>query len=190
MIDLEVIGIKGLEQALKGTSKQLPRELMIAVNATAKKVRTGMGRQVREELTVKAKDLKPILKVRKKANRSQISALVRLDKTKRLSLKAFGVRQTRAGVSFKISKRTGRKTVRGGFMGPKPGRPAARLGGHAYIRRGPARYPIVRMHGASPGGAYEKQNMRPRTINDGATELAKQVQRRVRFNTLKKQGLI
>lgn len=190
MIDLQIQGVKELELALEGTSKKLPRELTIAVNSTARKVRTGMSKQIRGELVVKSADLNKILNLASKAKPTSIVAKVLLFGTKRLSLKAFKPRQTRKGVSYKVSKSKGRKVAPSAFMGPRPGAIAIRLRGHAYKRMGRARYPIARLHGPSPGGVYALQKMRPKTIVDGVSELNKQIERRIRFNLLKKQGLI
>lgn len=190
MITLDVEGIDELTKALGGAAKRLPRELTIAVNATAKKVATNMSKQVRGELVVKAADLKKVLRVKSRANKGNITAVVQLDEKRRLTLKSFGARQIRSGVSYKISKSSGRKTVPGGFMGPRPGVKAAKLRGHAFKRTGSARYPIVLLHGVSPWGVYTRRGMLPQTIQDGVRELNKQIARRIRFNVLKRERLI
>ena len=190
MIDMKVTGIKELVKACEGTSRKMPKELAIAVNATTKKVRSEMSKQLRGEFSVKAADLKPILAVKGRATPTKIGSMVQLDATKRMSLKSFRPRQTRAGTAYTISKKSGRKTAPGAFMGPRPGAMAIRLRGHVYARLGASRYPIVQLKGPSPGGVYIKQRMRPKTVSVGSAELSKQIDRRVRFILLKKQGLI
>ena len=183
-------GVDELARALDNAARDLPRESSIAINGTRTQVVKGMSKQIREELAVKAKDLKTTLKARKRATKSSLNASVQLDHSSRLSLRAFGSRQTRKGVSYLTHKGRGRQIVPGGFMGPKPGVKAPRLGGHAYKRQGTARKPIVRLHGASAWGSYTKNNMQPRTVREGEHALEKQIERRIRFNVLKKQGLI
>lgn len=190
MISMKVEGIDALEAELEGDRKRLPRELSVAVNATSRKVVTNMSRQIRDEITAKSKEVKKVLKVNKKSNKNTLSSNVRLSHEKRLSLKAFNPRQTRKGISYKISKREGRKMVPGGFMGPRPGSKAPRLGGHAFKRVGKNRTPIVKLHAVSPWAVYQKNHMRPATVRDAEAELRKQIERRIRFLRLKKQGAI
>jgi len=183
MIDIKITGIKELRAALNGTTRQLPKELATAVNATAKKVSSEMSKQVRTELVVKAADVKKVLKVRRKATQQSIGAVVQLSESARLPLKYFNASQKRTGVSYKISKTDGRRTAPGAFI-------SAKLGGHAFKRTGKARLPITKLYGASPGGVYTKKHMEIKTIRDGSTELTKQINKRIRFILLKKQGLI
>lgn len=190
MITLELKGADELAAVLDDTAKQLPQDLAIVCNATAKKVRTHMSRQIREEITAKAGEVKKTLKQSKRANRGSLGAAVTLSETQRLSLKAFGAKQTSTGVSYRISKKGGRKRVLGGFRGPRPGVVAPRLGGHAFKRTTRKRSPIVKLHGISPWGVYTKRHMERETLDVGQRELDKQVQRRIRFRLLKKAGQI
>ena len=173
----------------KDAPKMLAREIIIAVNATAKKTRTTMNREVRTELAVTAGSINKVLKI-KRASKSRLGATVTLEKEDRLPLKDFKPRQTRAGVSYRISKRGGRKTAPDAFMGPRPGVIASKLRGHVYKRRGRARKPINMLHGASPWGVFMKRRLRIPTIADGEKELHKQLSKRIRFQQLKRTGQI
>ena len=186
MITVDTRGIRELERALGDAKKRLPKEVAIAINRTAKWTTTQISRQVRDELNVKVRDVKKALSQRGKANASKLSTVVQLDKEKRLSLKYFGARQTRRGVTAKVGKKRRRTLIPDGFMGPRPGAVAVRLGGHAYKRTGRGRTPIVKLHGASPWGAYVKNNMRPETVKESSRELQKQIQRRIQFNLFKR----
>lgn len=190
MITLDVAGVKELEKALGDDAKSLPRHLSAAINASATKVRSNVSKQVREELAAPAKDIAKVLKVKSRAKASSLGATVQLDEEKRLSLKSFGARQTRAGVTYKTSPKEGRKRVDGAFMGPRPGVIAQKLNGHAYKRRGQSRKPIVKLMGASPWGAYVVHKMERKTVKDGQAELEKQVKRRIQFVELKRAGVI
>lgn len=190
MITLDVQGIEQLKAVLGDKQKRLPNELAIAVNATARKVASEMSKDIRSDLAVKAKDLKKVIRIKSRASKGDITAVVQLDEERRLTLKSFGARQVKAGVSYQISKSAGRKVVTGGFMGPRPGKLEPKLRGHAFKRLGPARYPIVVLHGVSPWGFYTKKNMLRGTIAQGVRELNKQIQRRIRYHLLKQSGTI
>lgn len=187
---MQVEGVKELQAALEGTSKKLPQELKIAVNATAKKTRTSMSREVRKELATKAKSVNKVINIVSKATAQNLTSTVRLSKTKRIPLRDFGARQVRKGVSYKISKTKGRQLAGSAFQGPRPGAIRAKWKGRVFKRVGKSRLPIVQLYGPSPWGVFVKRQLRSPVVHDSNTELAKQVQRRVRFNTLKKQGLI
>lgn len=190
MIDLNVTGINKLKQAIEGTRRNLPGELRIAINATAKKVSSEVSKEIRKELALKAKDVKRHIVVKRKATKTRLSAMVQLSESRRPTLKSYGARQTWAGVSYKISKKTGRRVVKGGFMGPRPGVLAPRLRGHAFTRKGANRYPLQILRGPSPWAAFAKNRMIIPVSNVGEKELEKQITRRIRFNLLNKQGLI
>ena len=172
-----------MQKAIAGTKRDLPKELSIALNATAKKVSTKMSKQVREELVIKAGDVKKSLAIKRKARPQSLGAVVQLSKSARLPLKYFGATQRKKGVGYKISKTDGRRIAPGAFI-------SAKLGGQVFKRAGKSRLPIFKLYGASAGGVYTKKYMEVETVRDGSIELRKQIQRRVRFVLLKKQGLI
>jgi len=182
--------LRELEAMVKATRRKLPNELKIAINATARKTKTTMSRQVRQELATSAKAVNRTVKITSKATRTSLHSNVRLSKTARVSLKEYKARHTRSGVSYKISKRQGRKTVAGAFMGPKPGATAVKLRGHAFKRVGKKRLPIQKLHGPSPWGVFKVQKLKQPTVKATRQELTKQIRRRIRFLRLKKSGTI
>lgn len=190
MIAVEVTGINELEKALGDDIKQLPRQLSAAINATSKKVKAGISKQIRQELAAPAKDVNAVIKVASKAAPTRLGSSVVLKEQSRLSLKAFGARQTKSGVSYKTSPRKGRKRIDSAFMGPRPGVIAQKLGGHVYKRKGQGRKPITKLMGASPWGAYIVNGMQGKTVLDGTNELKKQILRRAKFIALKRSGAI
>lgn len=185
MITLDIQGVKQLEKDMGEKAYRLPELLATSVNETAKKVKVQVNKNIREHLAVKAKDIRPMLEPRKRANKNSISALIVIDKEKRLSLKRFGAKQTKQGVSYTLSKKAGKRYVPGGFMGPRPGVIAPRLNGHAFKRTGKGRTPIAKLHGASPWGAYVVNHLERITVVDGNKELTKQINRQL--NRLYKQ---
>lgn len=189
-VDLPLRELARLERAVKESGRKLPQEVAVAINATAKKVRSEVNKGIREELAVKKKDIDKTLQITLKATRHTHGAEVTLAKSRRIPLRDFGARQTRAGVSAKISKTRGRKTILGAFQGPKPGLVKASWRGHVFSRLGPGRLPIVKLFGPSPWGVYIKRGQERATKKLVEAELRKQLQKRIRFNVLKASGAI
>lgn len=189
-IDIDKNQIRQLKKAIDGVKTSITRELRVAVNAAARKTKTIVSRNVRSELAVTAREVNKLITVTVRSTGNYPTATIRLRKSQRLSLKGFSPRQTKKGTSYRISKTEGRKTVAGAFRGPRPGVIAQRLGGHVYKRLGKSRKPIVKMHGPSPWGTFKVKNMKLPTEQESRSELRKQIERRIRFRTLKKAGKI
>jgi len=189
VIDFSVRGVKELQRVLADQADRLPREMATAINATAKATQRQMAKEVTKELSVPQKVVASTLSQSRKASRSELKAAVRLSKTKRISLKEFGARQTKAGVSAKISKSKGRTTVPGGFQGPKVGAMLARWRGNAFKRLAKTRLPIVKLQGPSPWGVFVKTGATKASVEFAQQELEKQVQRRIRA-VMVRRGLI
>lgn len=189
-MSIDAKDVKRLQESLGKRAKRLPQELAVAVNAATKKGRSEINKEIRKELAVKAASLNRVLKQTKKATKASGTAQITLNKEQRLSLKDFGARQNKAGVSYKISPKKGRKLIAGGFMGPKPGVTAIKLRGNAFKRMGKTRLPIVKLMGASPWGAWHVNKLRTPMTKIIQAELKKQIERRIRFHVLKAQGAI
>lgn len=205
-IEIDKGKLKELRKAVDKAGKSFPREFAAAINKTATATRTskmGISQKIREELVVKAGDLNPLIEIDRRASPSRLTARVRLEKTSRLSLKWFKPNHIAAGVSYRISKTAGRNTVYGAFMGPKPGQLAPKLYGGVYKRSGGAkvkaskgryvgkmREPIVKLMGPSPWGVFVKNRMSIRQVKDIREMLTKQMDRRIRENILRANGII
>lgn len=184
--------VRGLQKAIEGTKRNAKKEMAVAVNKTAKKGTGIINKEIRTELAVKKKSIDSVITVRRKADAKarDASALLQLKKSKRLALKEFGARQTKAGVSYKISKSKGRSMVPSGFMGPRPGAVAVKLNGHAFTRKTKKRNPIRKLWGPSPWGVFQVQRMRKPSVKEIRMELNKQMKRRINYIKLKKKGQI
>jgi len=182
--------IASLKAAIKDTTRKLKAELRVAVNATANKSKSIINKEIRSELATTAKAVSSTIRINRKASGDDISAEVEVKKTGRISLREFGARQGRSGTSYKISKTKGRKTIPTAFQGPKPGLMKASWRGHVFKRVGKARLPIVKLFGPSPFGVMTVGKKLDPSIEQTQAELQKQIERRVRFITLKKTGAI
>lgn len=179
-----------LADAVERAGRKLPREIATACNATARKTKSLIAKGVTTELATKQKTVKQHVSQSRKAVPTKLQAGVRLNKSKRIPLKEFKPRQTRAGVSYRISKRTGRATIPGAFQGPRPGLMKASWRGNVFRRVGKARLPIVKLYGPSPWGVFVKRKMGGPTAKQAQAELMKQLERRIRFNNLKADGTL
>lgn len=189
-ITLPTRQIKRLEEAAKKASRKLPSEVAAAVNATARKAKTQISREIRRELAAPAKAVNKALRQTRKAKRQNPSAVLTLEKSRRIPLRDFGARQNKTGVSVRISKRAGRKTIPGAFQGPKPGAIKASWQGNVFKRVGRSRLPIRKLKGPSPWGVFREQKLSRQTVRFIKKELRKQLERRIRFNVLKASGAI
>ena len=176
--------IAELQRLLGGVSKKIKRELAIAVNETAKHTKGTIAKQIVAELAVAQKVVKDKLTIKRANNADRNpTAKVTLDKTKRIPLRDFGARQNKTGVSVKISKSRGRKTIPSAFM-------VDRYGDHVYKRSSKARAVGRRKKGPSPWGVFVKNNLKEPTADDAKDVLRKNVERRIRFIKLKQSGAI
>lgn len=183
-------GARELAKALDGDAKKIRQQTKIAINYTAKWTKKQMAKQVQQELNVKQKDLtkRRIFEVKREATTKKLSAVVELKHTARLPLKDFGPKQNKRGTAYRVSKNSGRTTAQSAFMGPRPGQPAMKLGGHVFKRQGKARTPLIKLHGASPWGSYQVNNMRPMTVSETEKRLEIEIGKRVRTVLRRKQG--
>ena len=120
--------MRRLEKELKDVPKQFNKLAVRAINKTAKKHATAVKKKLRTYVRVKQASLKDIVYVSSIARGEILNARVTVSKTARPSLKAFGAKQNKKGVSYKISK-SERGFRKGHFIG------RGKLNGHVYKRR-------------------------------------------------------
>jgi hypothetical protein len=206
-IEIDKGKLKELMEATQKAGKLFSKELAGAINQVSKKTRLDMGREVRKIIAVKKEPSERHIKVISTATAQSLQAVVTLSKGKkpyRPGLQDFGAKQNGAGVSYKISKTGGRKTVKGAFMGPKPGQLAHKLYGGVWKRQGAARkvtkktsvylgkvrQPIIKLRGVSVYAAYKKNDLSGPQVKVIEAELAKQMERRIKLNILRANGLV
>lgn len=192
MIEIEIKPnqLKRLREAVGKSKKNLKKELAGAINATSKKTKLQVGRDIRKTVNLKKDEAEKPLSLRATATESSLVAIVSLKKTKRLGLRHFGARQDKRGVSYKISKTGGRSRVNGAFQGPKPGVMKISWKGNAFKRVGKERLPIIMLKGVSAFGAYAKNDLEGPQVKEINKELSKQMERRINLNILRANGLV
>ena len=126
-----------------------------------------MTELIRKEVQVKVKDVKfrvgsqkKQLYQSKKANRKKPHARIQVNKYRPPGLQHYGAKQNKRGVTYKISKKEGRKLLKSAFMGPYPGAIAVKLRGGVWIRTQKARYPIARKRGPSIWAVVKKNRLK------------------------------
>lgn len=182
--------IAAMKAAIENTGRNLRKELAVACNATASKGKSLIAKQIGKELATPQKNIRATISQSKKAKDSDISATLEVRKDRRISLKEFGARQTKKGVSYKISKTRGRKSIPGSFQGPRPGLINVRTKGNVFKRVGKARLPIVKLYGPSSWGVFVVGKKQGPSVTEIEAELKKQIDRRIRFIALKASGTI
>lgn len=189
-IEVNTQQAKLLERAINLTGKNLRRELAMAINATSTKTKRVVNSEIRKELAVSKKAVDVAIRGTGRATADRLSTSVMLRKTKRIPLKEFKPNQKKEGVSYRISKSSGRRTMRGAFMGPKPKVRKVSWKNNVFKRKGKSRLPIVKKFGPSPWAVFLKQDSIKPTEAETQAELQTQVMRRVRENVLRATGVI
>lgn len=192
MIEIQINAkqLKRLREAVGKSKKSIKKELAGAINATSKKTKLQVGRDIRKTVNLKKDEAEKPLSIRSKATETNLVAVVSLKKTRRLGLRHFGARQDKRGVSYKIGKTGGRSRVDGAFQGPRPGVMKMSWKGNAFKRVGKERLPIVMLKGVSAFGAYAKNDLEGPQVKEINAELSKQMERRINLNILRANGLV
>lgn len=182
MIDLSVkpSQIKRIEAALGSKAKQVPRKVASAVNKTATRTKGFMAKEVSKELALTQKNIKSTISIPERATPNNLGVKIVLRESKKIPLRDYGARQTKRGVSYKISRRGSRKLVEKGFQGPTPNIRKVSWRGRVFARVGESRLPIVQLYGPSPWGAFNKNKMRRPVLKLAKKQLRKELAEQVR----------
>ena len=172
-----------MKAVIENTGRNLRKELVIACNQTANKGESIIAKQIGKELAVPQKTIKLAISTGRKANEVNIKTSVDVKNDGRINIGYFGARQTKKGVSYKVSKSKGRKTIDGAFR-------IAKYNGKVYKRKGSARLPLKGVYGPSPWGVFVVGKKVEPSTQEIEAELKKQIDRRIRFINLKASGAI
>lgn len=158
----------------------LPKEMRIVSWKTAKKTKSLIAKSITQELATPQKVVRSKLT---QVRSGPTGAEVTLKKTARISLRDFGARQTKKGVSYKVSKTKGRKTIASAFIIKK-------FGGHVFKRVSKVRTSHTQRYGPSPWGVFVKKQKDNQVMPKVELELHKQLAERLRYQKLKQSGAI
>jgi len=184
-LEVEGRGFDALKNLISDSPKKLAKQTAIAANRTAKAHTKEISRSVRDEVSMKNKVVLRAVKVTKKASGVESQgAEITVQKKKRESLKEFGARQTKKGVSYRISKKGKRGFVPGAFI-------ASSIGGHAFKRKTKARLPIKKLFGVSVIAVFNKQKLIRKSREQVKARMEYEMNRRVRaviVSSIRKAG--
>lgn len=165
---------------VKNTETMVKRAIVRAVNRTAKHTERHVVNEIAARVAIKKKDLRPYVKVTKRASIKSQFAEVTLSKQDRIQLIYFGAKQTKKGVTYRIEKKGRRKLIRSAFI--------TTAKGHTFVTRrvGKARLPIYApMRGPSPWGVYVISGMKKLTKREMRTVLKRELKEEVRTAALR-----
>ena len=147
--------IRKQRERLKSIRGGFDKAFTRAAKPEATQGRTQISKCIRQNISIKASDLKPVLRV----DRHKKGASITLKENQRLSLRYFGATQNAKGVTYKMNKGSGRTFIEGAFQGPKPGAVKASWRGNVFKRVGKTRLPIQKLMGASAWGVFVVRKM-------------------------------
>lgn len=179
-----------LADAVKMAGRNLAKETAIALNATTKKVKLEINRDIRTKLATNKKAVNRAIRITRVATKTKSSAGVSVRRGYRIPLKEFGAKQNAIGVTHRSVKGGGRETRIGAFQGPRPGLMKASWKGNVFKRVGKSRLPIEKQYGPTVLEIFLANKMQDEAKRLAARELRKQLIRRIKFNVLKASGTI
>lgn len=175
--------LKRLEESLGEKAKRLPREIQTVVNAVARKVASETAKDLSKVMPLKQKTLKKIVKQKAKATAEKLRATVGVGEGYPIPLKFHKPTQLKRGVSVLMRKKVKRSIIRDAWV-------ARQWGNRVYRRSTKNRTPIEQVYGPKPGEYFAELNTIKKAVALAEKELVKQMERRIRFITLKKSGVI
>jgi len=102
-------------RALDGIRNGAPRAIKSAVNRTLQGVKTSMARETQKVIALPQRRIKKDIHIAKRASMNDFSGRV-TSKGQPVSLHSFKAKQKKRGVSVRVLKSEGRKTIRGAFI--------------------------------------------------------------------------
>jgi hypothetical protein len=147
--------IRQQRERIKGIKGGFEKAFKRAAGRVATQGRTAISKGIRQNINIKAGDLREQIKV----DRHKQGASITLKETDRISLKYFGAKQNKKGVTYKINKGKGRGFIKSAFVSQK-------LYGHVFKRVGKNRLPINKLMGASAWGVFVVRGMYKPTGRD------------------------
>lgn len=180
-------GFDTLSKRLANAADNLSKEIGVIVWSTGKVVERNIAKEVSKEIAVPQKLIKKRIKHTRLGG---FDSVVSLSKSARIGLRFFKAKQTKQGVTAKISRNQPAKTYVGAFQGPKPGQMNVKWKGNAFQRRGKSRKPIAPIKGPSPWGVIVVGGKIQAVLRETDQELQRQLEKRLRYLELRKSGLL
>lgn len=165
--------------SLRNISNNIQTELAAVSRKTAEATQSKIAKDLTQLVNLKQKFIKTKQIVNKQVGKT--ARVIALKNMRRVSLRQYGARQTKKGVSYKIYKSGKRKTTLGAFQGPRPGVMFTKYRGTVFSRVGQARTPIKKRWGPSPSTLYKRMKKPQELVPFINHELRKQLKERLRY---------
>jgi len=142
-IEITKGSLKEASHVLRAIPRAMPRVMRRAINRTVDSAGTDLKRRVGKEITAKKSEIAKGISKRK-ASLSRLLGTIRARFYRPGLLGFAGTKQTKRGVTYRISRRGGRKRIEHGFI-------TRMQTGHrgVFVRKGAERLPIAEARGPS-----------------------------------------
>jgi len=138
--------LKEAAYILRAVPRAVPRVFRKAIGRTVDTAATDLKNRVGKQITATKGEIAKSIHKKKSTFYGSIGT-----KTYRPGLIAFSARQTKHGVSYRISRTAGRKMIEHSFIARMPKKRADQRRQHrgVFLRKGPSRLPIRELKGPS-----------------------------------------
>lgn len=167
-----------ITHALRDIKNGANKALAGAINDTMKTAKVRIAKEITEKVNLKSRDVKKYIEVKKRASWSNPTGRLSVQSSKRIGLHAFGARQVKGGIKYKILKGGEDKFLPGAFGFPKKKKNNFNW---VAIRVGKERKPIRFPQGPNAWGVFLKAGIHDSAIKYGQKELHDNLDRRVRL---------
>lgn len=172
-----------LERLLSNTSTRFPGTIQTVLNFTSKTIASLVAKELYKILPLKQKTLKKIIKQKQKATKQRLSTIVNIGHGYRIPLRLHNPTRAKEGVKVKMRKHAEKVLVPGAFI-------SKQLGRNVYRRTTKKRLPIEQLFGPAPGEYYKELDIEKRFTTEADQILRNKMKERIRYLTLKTQGVI
>jgi hypothetical protein len=151
-----------------------------ALNRTVEQGRTAMSREIRQEFVLPAAKVNSALRIeRARFSKGSLKMEAMLESPSKegrsLNLINFAARQTKKGVTFRISRAGGRKLIQGAFI--------ANQGRTVFIREGKKRLPIKALQTIDVAQMFNTQRINAKVVETLRNKFPEIFQREAKFYT-------
>lgn len=182
-VQIDRKSLAGVFKVLKSVSQDVRKEVRIVISKTASDVKNNCARKLARQTKVPAKIIgKSIQLTRTMPKNERLIRTIYFNPGFSIPLKLFEPQETDTGVTVNLGPSLGGvKNLPRAFIVKK-------YGGNVFKRKTKKRQSLFRLKGPTPRDAMKKTNIVEHGKTLAAERLPIQVQRRLRFLTLKAQG--
>jgi hypothetical protein len=144
-LSIDTAELERMREALRHVRGGMAKVLERSINRTLTGIRTAASKEIRKEVTVKAKYVKRSMRTHKASARKGRLAGAIESTGRQVPLIGYQARQTKRGVSVRVDRKGGRHLVPHAFIATMPS-------GHRGVFQRATRHPGARGYGSVPEG--------------------------------------